>query len=108
MKSDSSVRSDAALRKPATFASAIVTKCPFAIVGIVAVVLLGGCPGKPAAVPSANHSAPSQADVDEQCELIIGTVHDTFHLDRLALTTDLADGVARLNDWMRACGAEST
>ena len=70
---------------------------------------LGGCPkSKPAAVPTTSTSTPTATEVDEQCALIIANVHDTFHLHHLELTTTLADSVARLNDWQRACGGESS
>lgn len=107
MMSDSPARSDTSPRVFSESAHAILENCAFALIGIASVVLLAGCPQKPAAVSRSGSSAPTQSDIDEQCELIIGTVHDTFHLDRLEMTTTLADGVARLNDWGRACGPES-
>ncbi|MGQ0633865.1 MAG: tetratricopeptide repeat protein [Planctomycetaceae bacterium] len=66
---------------------------------------LAGCTGsKPAPLPATGAAAARNAAAD-QCEQVVASLHDTFRLQRLGLTTAVRDGVARMNDWQLSCAA---
>lgn len=75
----------------------------------------GGSSGTSTSAPkkSAAPESPQQA-LEEKCQAIIQSVHETFDLERLgqdalrpaqlAQASILNDGVQRLNDWNQSCG----
>jgi len=47
----------------------------------------------------------AQTQTENPCESTLATIDEVFKLSRLERTTTVSDGVLRLNDWQRACGA---
>ncbi|MSR56282.1 MAG: hypothetical protein EXS05_01235 [Planctomycetaceae bacterium] len=77
--------------------------------GILALTFAAGCPKPDSSTTSAGTGAAGgSSQPDDQCEDLLATVHDTFQLHRLEITTTVADGVNRLNDWQRGCAPQST
>lgn len=70
-------------------------------------VVLSGC-NRPAATsgkPAGTGTTPVDAiQAEGQCEGPLSSIDHIFRIQSLGQTTSIRDGVARLNDWQRACG----
>lgn len=68
---------------------------------------VSGCnrPAETAGKPVATGSTPQDAvQAEGQCEGPLSSIDHIFRIQSLGQTTSIRDGVARLNDWQRACG----
>lgn len=68
---------------------------------------LPGCNGKqttsdPGAAKSTDKSDAKRAE--DRCATLIAAVGDIFQLSHLGVSSQISDGVNRLNDWQRSCG----
>jgi hypothetical protein len=83
-------------------------RCLIVVVGLALAV--AGCreETKPAgkSATSAGPVASTGKEAAGQCEAVLSSIDDIFQLQRLGRTTAVSDGVARLNDWQRACGSD--
>src|SRR6516165_122038 len=73
---------------------------------------VAGCRGetKPAGNPTSSTGTNSSTAQEQgsQCESVMSSIDDIFQLQRLGRTTAVGDGVSRLNDWQRSCGADAS
>lgn len=77
-----------------------------AVVLLVSIALvLPGCTGPSPSSTTGGAGSGGASAPDDQCEAIVASVHETFHLARLGRTTEVGDGVARVNDWGRSCNS---
>lgn len=79
-----------------------------AALGCATITLVAAC-GKPnSGATTGAGAAGAAADSDDQCGVLVASIHDTFQLQRLEITTTVPDGVARLNDWQNGCAPALT
>src|SRR5262245_5376502 len=66
-----------------------------------------GCGGDsksdPKSTGTTGKAAGGNEDAETHCESILTSIDDIFQIQRLGRTTAVSDGVARFNDWRRAC-----
>jgi hypothetical protein len=83
---------------------------PFGLLAAALLLVAAGCGGdsksNPKSTGTSGKAAGANEEAENQCESILTSIDDIFQIQRLGRTTAVSDGVARLNDWRRACAPQ--